>query len=150
VDGRVAACPPAGEADPVGPAMTQLLVMPQSFHASAVGLRIRSRFRRYPLPDGIRQLQRLVVIGDEAWPVDRVRKAGKIEAGDLVLTWVPGQNSLHDSRRISEGRDVGNIIVQKREGGELKDIAYDITFAFAFAAFRPDGKMHVNREIYSR
>lgn len=101
-------------------------------------------FREYPLPKGIRQLQRLVVIGEEAWPVENIRRAGTLEAGGLVFKWVPGQNSLHDTRIISGGRDVGNVTVQKREGDKLVDFPYDITFAFAFSAFRPNGKIHLN------
>ena len=63
----------------------------------------------------------------------------------MVLTWLPGQNSLHDNRDISKGRDVGNIIVQKTRAGKLVDVPYDVTFAFAFAfkAFRPVGRLHL-------
>jgi hypothetical protein len=61
----------------------------------------------------------------------------------MVLTWLPGQNSLHDNRDISKGRDVGKIIVQKTRAGKLVDVPYDVTFAFAFKAFRPDGRLHL-------
>jgi hypothetical protein len=85
-----------------------------------------------------------VVIGNQAWPVKLVAARKSVRAGDLVLTWVPGQNSIHDQRRISKGRDVGNIIVQKSRGGRLVDVPYDVAFAFAFKAFRPDGTLHLN------
>ncbi len=88
-----------------------------------------------PLPDGVWPFQRVVVVGKEAWTLELLRAKQRIEAGGLVLTWSPGQNSIHDSRRIAEGRDVGNVVVQR--GGE--DVAYDVAFAFAFAAFVPDG-----------
>jgi len=95
-------------------------------------------FRRYPLPAGIKTMDRLVVIGDQAWPLKILRQKVKIISGELSLHWVPGQNSIHDRRRISKGRDVGNVIVKK--GGT--DFPYDVTFAFAFKAFRPDGVIH--------
>ena len=102
-------------------------------------------FARYKLPKGLRSMDRVVVIGEEAWPLKLVRAKKSLKAGAMILTWVPGQNSLHDNRDISKGRDVGNIIVQKPSNGKLVDVPYDVTFAFAFAfkAFRPDGKLHL-------
>jgi hypothetical protein len=92
-----------------------------------------------PLPDGVWPFQRVVVVGMEAWTLELLRAQGRIAAGDLVLTWQPGQNSIHDSKRIADGRDVGNVVVQR--GG--KDVAYDVAFAFAFAAFVPGGTWHL-------
>ena len=101
-------------------------------------------FARYKLPKGLRSMDRVVVIGDNAWPVKLVRAKRILKAGGMVLTWSPGQNSLHDNRDISKGRDVGNIIVQKPGAGKLMDVPYDVTFAFAFKAFRPNGTLHLN------
>ena len=39
---------------------------------------------------------------------------------------------------ISEGRDIGNVVVQRRENGALLDVVHDLTFAFTFHAFNPD------------
>jgi len=100
-------------------------------------------FQRYKLPPGLRSMDRVVVIGEDAWPVKLVRAKNSLKAGGMVLTWLPGQNSLHDNRDISKGRDVGNIIVQKTRAGKLVDVPYDVTFAFAFKAFRPDGRLHL-------
>ncbi len=104
---------------------------------------------RYPydLPDGVEPLARVVVVDDQAWTVELVRSRGEIAAGNLRLTWEPGQNSVHDQRVISEGRDVGNILVQRQTETELADVRladvrYDVSFAFAFAAFVPDGTLH--------
>jgi hypothetical protein len=96
---------------------------------------------RGELPEGIKPLDRVVVVGETAWGVDFLRKRKRIEAGDVVLTWEPGQNSALDTREIAKGRDVGNVIVQRRDGDTLRDIAYDVTFTFVFHAFKPDGKM---------
>ena len=101
----------------------------------------RARFP-YPLPDGVEPLSRVVIVGDQAWTLDLVRDAGRIDRGDLVLTWEPGQNSIHDQRFIAFGRDIGNVVVRRQTADGLVDVAYDVAFAFAFAAFVPDGTLH--------
>ena len=94
----------------------------------------------YDLPDGVRSLDRVVVIGEVAWTLKLMRARGRIEHDGLVLTWSPGQNSIHDTKWIPFGRDVGNVIVQRRtDGGGFEDVPYDV--AFAFAAFRPEGRL---------
>ena len=81
-------------------------------------------------------------MGEEGWTLDLLRRKGTIESGDLVLTWEPGQNSVHDQRVIANGRDVGNVVVQRRTERGVQDVAYDVSFVFAFAAFKPDGILH--------
>ena len=86
-------------------------------------------------------LMRVVAVPglDEAWSFDFLREAGKVEAGDLVISWTPGQASALDAGRIAEGRDVGTVSVQRRLGdGGVEDVAYSVPFAFAFRAFNPD------------
>tara|TARA_A100001037_G_scaffold293144_1_gene309360 strand:- start:665 stop:889 length:225 start_codon:yes stop_codon:yes gene_type:complete len=62
------------------------------------------------------------------------------QAGALVLTWHPGQNSIRDEARIPAGRYMGNVVVQMRQpDGALSDVPCDVTFAFAHLTFRPDG-----------
>ena len=125
------------------------LLLPDDREARAYGTSPYVDFERgspafpYKLPGGVRMLDRVVVVGDEAWTLRLLRARRRIEAGDLVLTWEAGQNSIHDSRVIAFGRDVGNVVVQRREGGKLVDAVYDVTFAFAFSAFRPQGILHV-------
>jgi|SRR5579859_2797194 len=99
------------------------------------------------LPDGIDPMERVVAVETspgrhEAWSLPLLRERGTIEEGDIVLKWETGQTSALDKTTISRGRDIGNVIVQRREGGRLSDIPYDVTFAFAFHAFRPDSPMH--------
>ena len=97
---------------------------------------------RGDLPEGIAPLARVVVVDGEAWSLDLIRAAGRFERDDLVITWESGQNSALDSRSIADGRDIGNVVVQ-RDGGEgLEDVPYDISFAFAFHAFHPDAPIH--------
>ena len=94
---------------------------------------------RYPLPDGVGPVDRVIVVGDQAWTLDLVREQGSITTADgLVISWQPGQAAIHDIRGQSRGADVGNVVVQ-RDGA---DVPHDMAFAFAFAAFVPDGTLH--------
>jgi hypothetical protein len=90
-------------------------------------------------PDDIPPMARVVAIGDRAWALSLLRAKGRIESGDLVLSWEAGQNSALDSRDIPKGRDVGNVVVQRHGAEGLADIPYDVTFAFVFHAFHPEG-----------
>ena len=99
----------------------------------------RRRFP-YPLPPGVETLSRVVIVGEVAWPLDRVRQQRRLEHDDLIIEWEPGQNSIHDTQVIAFGRDVGNVTVRRRTGAGLVDVPYDVTFAFA--AFVPGGILH--------
>jgi hypothetical protein len=102
---------------------------------------LRERYP-YDLPDDVSPLLRVVTVGDQGWSLDLLRDRGRVEADDLVLRWVPGQNSIHDNPTVPSGQDVGNVVVQRRgTDGQLADVPYDVTFAFAFRAFRPDGEI---------
>lgn len=90
------------------------------------------------LPEGIAPLARVIRVGDRAWALDLLRKAERIEDGDLVITWQPGQASALDSATIAAGYDVGNVVVRRRSGDDWVDEVYTVDFAFAFHAFYPD------------
>ena len=87
-------------------------------------------------------LARVAMVGKQAWTVDLLKREKRIEAGDLVLEWAPGQNSALDKAVIREGRDIGNVTVQRRTANGLVDAIHDVTFAFAFLAFTPGGVIH--------
>ncbi len=96
-----------------------------------------------PLPEGVAPLDRVVRIGEEAWALSLLRKKGTIAAGDLVITWTPGQVSALDAARIADSVDVGNVTVQRKTAdGGLEDVVYGVDFAFAFHAFYPDAPIH--------
>ncbi|MCH7693474.1 MAG: DUF3179 domain-containing protein [Proteobacteria bacterium] len=97
---------------------------------------------RGDLPDGIAPMVRVVAVGGEAWSLPLLRKKGTITKGDLVLSWEAGQNSALDTRVIRRGRDVGNVVVQRRNGDGFEDVVHDVTFAFVFHAFHPEGTIH--------
>ncbi len=90
---------------------------------------------RGELPEGIEPMVRVVVVDGKAWSFPLLVEKGTVTDGDLRISWQGGQNSALDARKISEGRDVGNVTVQ-RDG---KDVVHDITFAFVYHAFH-DGK----------
>ena len=93
-------------------------------------------------PEGIEPMARVVAVDGEAWALELLQAAGQIEAGDLRLSWEAGQNSALDAGRIDEGRDVGNVVVQRQGADGLADVPYDVTFAFVFHAFHPEGEIH--------
>ncbi len=127
-----------------------LLLVPEDDQARSYGLTPYARFEsrspravaRYGLPDGITPMQRVVVVGGEAWMLGLLRENKRHVVGNLVFTWEPGQNSIHDRQVIADGRDVGNVIVQREVDGTLEDVPYDVVFAFAFRAFHPNGEFH--------
>jgi hypothetical protein len=87
-------------------------------------------------------LARVVSVGEEAWTLDLLRRRRQMQAGDIVLTWAPGQASPLDSPLIEDGQDLGNIVVQRRTARGLEDVVYDESFAFAFHAFHPSAPIH--------
>jgi len=99
------------------------------------------------LPAGIEPMERVVAVEvvpgrHEAWALALLRRSGTIESADLLLQWQPGQTSALDKATIPAGRDVGNVIVQRRQGDQLVDVPYDVTFAFVFHAFRPNSPIY--------
>ena len=101
------------------------------------------------LPDGIEPMMRVVVVDGRAWTLPLVRERGEISVKDadgraVVIRWRAGQNSALDTRAIAEGRDVGNVIVQRETApgsGVFEDAVHDVTFAFVFYAFHPNGTL---------
>ena len=97
------------------------------------------------LPDYINPMARVVAFKLDDKPhavaLELLRQKERFEVADVVLTWTAGQNSALDGPIIKQGRDVGNIVVQRKTGDGLEDIVYDVTFAFVFNAFHPELKI---------
>ncbi len=93
---------------------------------------------RGKLPQNIEPMARVVRVGPRAWSLDYIRrKSPVITDSGLRIEWIAGQNSALDSRRISRGRDIGNVRVTRQHD----NVAYSIDFAFAFFAFYPEGEL---------
>ena len=97
----------------------------------------------YMIPEGVGPLDRVVVMGNEVWPLKRLKEVRLIKALDLVISWSPGMNSVQDTSWIPFGRDIGNVRVQYKSSKGWIDVVHDTTFAFAFAAFHPNGVWHL-------
>jgi len=121
------------------------LVMAEPAHGRAYG---RNPYARYDSaerpflyrgedpPHGIAPLERVVRVGDRAWPLTRIRAAGGVQEAGVSISWQEGQASALDTARIAEGREVGTVRVRDGKG---RDVPHDVMFAFAFDAFWPDG-----------
>ena len=126
----------------------KVLVSNQPFRRYGINPYVRYDSAPFPflfrgdLPEGIAPMVRVVAVGGEAWSLPLLRKKGTITKGDLVLSWEAGQNSALDTRVIRRGRDVGNVVVQRRDGDGFEDVVHDVTFAFVFHAFHPEGTIH--------
>ncbi|MCZ6607396.1 MAG: DUF3179 domain-containing protein [Alphaproteobacteria bacterium] len=126
----------------------KVLVSNQPFRRYGINPYVRYDSAPFPflfrgdLPEGIAPMVRVVAVGGEAWGLPLLRKKGTIVRGDLVLSWEAGQNSALDTRVIRRGRDVGNVVVQRRDGNGFEDVVHDVTFAFVFHAFHPEGTIH--------
>jgi hypothetical protein len=99
------------------------------------------------LLEGIEPMERVVAVETapgrhEAWALALLRRKGTVQSADLLIRWQSGQPSALDNASIGTGRDVGNVIVQRQLGDRLVDMPYDVTFAFAFHAFRPKSTIH--------
>ena len=91
----------------------------------------------------LKPMEYLVVVGDEAWPLEFVKFRGKITHNDLVILWTPSQFSVLDNFNIRLSRDIGNIVViRKIDEGVYSDTEYGVVFAFVYDAFHPDGVIH--------
>ncbi len=105
-------------------------------------------FFQGPLPDYINPMARIIAYKVDGQPgavaLNLLSEKKRLEFGDIVMTWQAGQNSALDAGEIGSGRDVGNIVVQRKSQGGLKDMVYDVTFAFVFHAFHPDRKIRQN------
>ena len=88
-------------------------------------------------PHGIDPVSRVVRVGARAWPLARLREAGRLTEAGVTITWQAGQASALDTGRIGAGREVGDISVTDAETGE--PVVHEVVFAFAFHAFHPDG-----------
>ena len=61
---------------------------------------------------------------------------------DITLTWSKGQNSALDEQDIGKGRDIGNVVVQRKTAEGMREEVHDLTFAFVFHAFVEGGVIH--------
>ena len=90
-----------------------------------------------PPPHDIPMMARVVVVGDRAWPMERLAEAGTLTEDGVTLRWATGQASALDTGALAGGREVGDISVSDADGAPM---VHDVTFAFVFHAFEPEGR----------
>jgi len=88
-------------------------------------------------PHGVPPVERVVRVGERAWPLTRLSEEGQITEAGVTISWAAGKASALDAAQITEGRDVGQIRVRDAAGA---DVVHDVLFAFAFHAFWPEGE----------
>ena len=93
------------------------------------------------MPKGIKPMVRVVAFNDagafKAVALPLLADKKKVSVGDVELSWTAGQNSALDDSKISQGRDVGNVVVRRKTADGYEDLVYDVTFAFVVNAFYP-------------
>jgi hypothetical protein len=93
------------------------------------------------LPKDINPMDYVIVVNDKAYSLTLIQKMKKLEIDDIVITWQEGLNSALEDTKISDGRDLGFVRVQRKENNQLIDIIYDYTFAFVYHAFHEGKKI---------
>lgn len=99
------------------------------------------------LPEDIDPMARVVVIKDRdsqkvrAVALERLRHDKHVSFGDVDLWWAAGQVSTLDQELIADSRDIGNVIAVRQTNNRHRPVVYDITFAFVYRAFHPDGPL---------
>jgi len=88
-------------------------------------------------PQGISPMERVVRVGERAWPMTRLRNAGTITEAGVTISWESGAASPLDAGSVGGGREIGQVRVKNAEG---EDIVHDVIFAFVFQAFWPEGE----------
>lgn len=94
------------------------------------------------VPDSIEPMMRVVAVNDIAVALPVLMASKEIEFEGVVMSWEAGQLSVLDNARISQSNDVGNVMVS-RDGANIPHV---VTFAFAFFAFNPEGKLLTDPE----
>ena len=101
---------------------------------------------RGAMPEGINPMARVVMVRSGTEPraisLALLRDKKSVDIAGIKLSWRPGQASALDTSEIAKGRDVGTVLAQKLgDDGKLRDVPYDVTFAFVFHAFHPAHKI---------
>ncbi|RIA55588.1 DUF3179 domain-containing protein [Dichotomicrobium thermohalophilum] len=96
---------------------------------------------RGDLPEDINPMVRVVMVRTDQPTIlslNLLRTHERIQAGDVTLTWAPGQASALDDNSVAGGRDVGTVAVERETADGAEDVPYDVTFAFVAHAFHPE------------
>ncbi|MGK0296974.1 MAG: hypothetical protein ACI9XC_000574 [Gammaproteobacteria bacterium] len=88
----------------------------------------------------------VISVDKKAWLLSDLRERKQILYEDIKIKWQAGMNSALDMSSINQGRDLGYVsVIRKSANDEFEDISYDMTFAFVFKAFHPNGEIHESK-----
>ncbi|MFZ3035018.1 MAG: DUF3179 domain-containing protein [Parvibaculum sp.] len=68
-----------------------------------------------------------------------LRIVREMNVDGLKIVWRPGMTSVLDSRNVKDGRDLGEVEVERLTPGPKGRVIFFRTFAFAYRSFFPDG-----------
>ncbi len=101
-----------------------------------------AEFYKAGLSKNIEAMCYVLVVEDQAWTLDLIRKQGILQVGDLEISWNPGFASPVEHALVSGGRDLGMVTV-KRNG---QDVPHSVTHSFVYFAFNRDGTIETESE----
>jgi len=95
------------------------------------------------MPDGISPMAYVVVLrrdgeAKRVIALSKIVSAGEMMEDGFTLRWTAGRASALETANISEGRDLGNLVVTEIIEGKEADAVHDLTFAFVAYAFHPE------------
>jgi len=93
------------------------------------------------LPADINPMEYVIVVENNAYTLQSISNKKEVIIKDIKITWKEGLSSALENNKISNGRDLGFVRVQKLIKGKYEDIVYDYTFAFVYHAFHNGGKI---------
>jgi len=98
------------------------------------------------LPEGADPLDRVVVVGQQAWPLELLRQAGRVEKDDLVVVWKSGRKAAPDRFGRDAGEDVGTVRAFREAGSRRKEENARIQLMHAYQRFTEGGELNLDLE----
>lgn len=98
---------------------------------------------------GLSPVERVVVVGRQAWPLALLRRQGRVETDELLIVWEPGREAAPDLYGRDEGEDVGNITFYHRDeradydGKRVAEDGYRVNLLHAFERFTEGGRLNL-------
>lgn len=96
---------------------------------------------------GLSPVERVVVVGREAWPLELLRRQGRVETDELLIVWEPGRQAAPDLYGRDEGQDVGNVSVYRRgdyDENRVAEDGYRVNLLHAFERFTDGGRLNLD------
>jgi len=96
------------------------------------------------LPQGASPFDRVVVVDEQAWPLEMLRRVGRVEKDDLVLVWEPGREANPDQFGRDAGEDVGMVRAYRQVGDTRQEAQARIQLMHAYQRFSEGGELNLD------